>query len=362
MLTKSHVWGTSASILALVAAGACSKSGSGGSPGGGAGAGGATSATTSTGGGGGATAGSTGGSTTATSSSTTTTTTTTSTSSGTASGCPIFTATSPWNEDISAALTTTQYALPSVNLHPDFDNLAQDGIPYQYVTAAVAKSHVVFDGAPTESDTGPYPIPANPLIEGQGSGDAHMLMVETDTCVLYELFQVSKQGSTWHAYSGAIWDLKTNAARPRCWTSADAAGLPIYPGLVRYEEVASGVITHAIRFTLNTVQTAFTAPANHLAGSDTSAKDPPFGLRVRLKASVDISAAPPQAKVILTAMKKYGLILADSGSDWYIGGASSPSWDFDKDVSTLESYTGGQFEVVKPGAITTPTSNPSCSP
>jgi hypothetical protein len=287
--------------------------------------------------------------------------------SGTGAGktCPVFLPDSPWNTDISAAPVTALYKLPSAKLHPDFDNSPEDGIPYQYVDASTPRSKVTFDEhAASESDPGPYPIPANPLIEGggAGSGDAHLLMIDTDACVLYELYAASNAGGQWSAYSGATWDLKVDAKRPACWTSADAAGLPIYPGLVRYEEVAAGAINHAIRFTLDTVQTAFVAPANHLTGDDTNPSDPPYGLRVRLKASVDLSAAPPQAKIILTAMKKYGLILADAGSNWYLGGTSDPKWDFDNDVSYIEQFAGSDFEVVDPGALTTPTSTPGCMP
>ena len=180
-----------------------------------------------------------------------------------------------------------------------------------------------------------------------------MLMVETNTCVLYGIGQANLQSDGWHGYSGAIWNLKINATRPVCWTSADAAGLPIFPGLARYEEVQAGAINHALRFTMNAVQKAFVAPASHFAGTDTTPTAPPFGLRVRLKASVDISAAPPQATIILTALKKYGLILADIGSNWYISGASNAGWDFDNDVSYIEMFSGSDFEVIEPGPVTT---------
>ncbi len=272
----------------------------------------------------------------------------------------MFLLTDAWNTDISSAPTTTAFTLPSANLHPDFDNDPGDGIPYQYVNGSVTKSMVTFDDSPDESDVGPYPIPKNPLIEA--GGDGHLLMVQTDECVLYELYAANLQSDGWHASSGAIWDLKINATRPACWTSADAAGLPIFPGLARYEEVQAGAINHALRFTMNHVQAGFVAPANHLVNGHGSPPDPPFGLRVRLKASVDISGATPQAKILLTAMKKYGLILADIGSDWFITGASSPSWDFGNDVSNIESFAGSDFEVIDPGPITNATSSPSCGP
>ncbi len=286
-----------------------------------------------------------------TSSSTSSSGTTSSGSAPTAGGCPVFLPTSPWDMDISTAPTTTAFNLPSAALHPDFGTNTGYGIPYQYVTSSVTKSTVTFDGAPTESDPGPYPIPANPLIEG--GGDGHILMVDTTECVLYELYSASKQGSAWHAYSGAIWDMKINSTRPLCWTSADAAGLPIFPGLARYEEVKAGAINHALRFTMNNVQAGFVAPASHIVSGHGSPPSPPFGLRVRLKSSVDISAAPPQSKIILTAMKTYGLILADIGSNWYITGAPDPSWD-DNDLDYLKTLTGNQFEVVQPGPITGP--------
>lgn len=269
---------------------------------------------------------------------------------------------SPWNTDVS---DTTKFPTDSLSdtyiksiglsthLHPDFGSDPTYGIPFQYVNNSVTKSAVAFD-EPTESDPGPYPIPSNPLIEGggMGSGDAHMLMVQTDECVLYEIDAASKQADGWHGYSGAIWDLKVNATRPSCWTSADAAGLPIFAGLVRYEEVAKGAINHAIRFTSDSTQQAFIAPASHFSG-DVDPKLPPMGLRVRLKASYDISAAPPQSKIILTAFKKYGMIVADNGASWFFTGAPDPGWD-DNDLDYMKGVPGSAFEAIETGPLTTP--------
>ena len=224
-------------------------------------------------------------------------------------------------------------------LHPDFDAVG-DGIPYNIVNSSTPTSQVQFEYA-DESDPVPYPIPAKPAIEG--GSDAHMLMFDPSACRLWELFAVSKSGSTWSAGSGATWDLRSNALRPAGWTSADAAGLPILPGLVRYDEVATGVISHAIRFTANST-CGYIYPARHLTAAPCS-NLPPMGLRVRLKASVDISGFGPQAQVVLTALKRYGMILADNGSPWYISGAPDSRWN-DDELHHLQQITGADFEVV----------------
>ena len=229
-------------------------------------------------------------------------------------------------------------------LHPDFDAIG-DGIPYNVVTSSTPKYTVSFDYA-DESDPGPYPIPASPKIE-KGS-DRHMLMLDTSACRLYELYDVSKSGATWHAGSGAIWNLRSNALRPAGWTSADAAGLPILPGLVLYSQVQSGVINHAIRFTApNTC--GYIYPARHQTAAP-CANLPPMGLRVRLKASVDISGFGPQARVVLTALKRYGMILADNGSPWYITGEPSTHWNDDQ-LHLLQTLTGADFEVVNTSSL-----------
>jgi hypothetical protein len=285
------------------------------------------------------------------------------TGAGGAGVCSVFLPDSPWNTDISGAkvdalseayLQTINAGSPTGNLHADFGSNLDYGIPFQVVTNDVSKSPVIFDYA-DESDTGPYPIPADPLIED--GGDRHMLMVQTDECVLYELYGAEPQSDGWHAGSGAIWDLKKNATRPKCWTSADAAGLPVYPGLARYEEVASGEITHALRFTVATSQAAFVAPATHYASDDTSSEQPPMGLRLRLKADYDFAAAGPQSKVILTALQKYGMIVADNGTSLFISGASDTRWD-DDDLDFLKGVPGDAFEAIETGPLSKPADCP----
>ena len=237
-------------------------------------------------------------------------------------------------------------------VHPDFGSGLYDGqkigIPYVVVSgSSTPKAKPTFDYA-DESDPGPYPIPQNVPIEGDpnpGDGDRHALIVDRDTCTLYELYALHRSGSGWAAGSGAIWSLRSNKLRPLTWTSADAAGLPILPGLARYDEVAAGAIDHALRFTAPETRRAFIYPARHQAGDSTSPALPPMGLRVRLKASFDISGFPRQARVILTALKRYGMILADNGSPWYISGAPDPRWSND-DLHSLSRLTGADFEVV----------------
>jgi hypothetical protein len=194
-----------------------------------------------------------------------------------------------------------------------------------------------------ESDHVGYPIPSNPLIEG--GSDRHILMVDTDACRLYELFAAQQSSGTWSAGSGATWDLQSNALRPEGWTSADAAGLPILPGLVRYDEVAAGAINHAIRFTAPRSCAGYIYPALHQAGSGSCASYPPMGLRLRLKASVNISAYGAQAQIVLTALKRYGMILADNGSPMYITGAPDSHWNDDV-LHALGQVHGSDFEVV----------------
>ncbi len=221
------------------------------------------------------------------------------------------------------------------------------GIPYTSVPGTQPKSTVQFQW-PDESDAGPYPIPPNPPIEGDpnGSGDRHILIVDRDACVLYELYAAHQVGGQWYAGSGAIFDLNSNALRPDTWTSADAAGLPILPGLARYDEVASGEINHALRFTVPQTRRAYVWPARHYASSLTGAQYPPMGQRFRLKSSFVIdNSFSPDAQVILRALKKYGMILADNGSRWYISGAPDPGWDNDV-LHELDVVTGDDFEAV----------------
>ena len=273
-------------------------------------------------------------------------------------GCPVFPATSVWNQPVDRLPVAKGSAtlIGSIGLdspvHPDFGSGLYDGqkigIPYVVVSgSSTPKAKPRFDYA-DESDPGPYPIPQNVPIEGDpnpGDGDRHALIVDRDTCTLYELYALHRSGSGWAAGSGAIWSLRSNKLRPLTWTSADAAGLPILPGLARYDEVAAGAIDHALRFTAPETRRAFIYPARHQAGDSTSPALPPMGLRVRLKASFDISGFPRQARVILTALKRYGMILADNGSPWYISGAPDPRWSND-DLHSLSRLTGADFEVV----------------
>ncbi len=264
-----------------------------------------------------------------------------------ARACPIFPADNPWNERVDrlpvAAGSDALIAAIGLDapVHPDFGSFSGYGIPYTVVGHATPRTRVSFDYA-DESDKGPYPLPAHPRVEG--GGDRHVLLVDRDACKLYELYDASRTGTGWHAGSGAIWNLRSNHLRPAGWTSADAAGLPILPGLVRYDEVAAGAIRHALRFTASKTSTHFIWPARHAAG-DADPSLPPMGLRVRLKASVDISGYGRQARVVLQALKTYGMILADNGSPWYISGASNPRFD-DDDLHALGKITGADFEVV----------------
>jgi hypothetical protein len=267
-----------------------------------------------------------------------------------ARGCPIFPANNPWSERVDqlpvAAGSDAMIQAIGVDapVHPDFGSFSGYGIPFMVVGHSTARTKVTFDYA-DESDRNPYPLPAQPRIEG--GGDRHVLLVDRDACKLYELYDATRTGGTWHAGSGAIWNLRSNHLRPNGFTSADAAGLPILPGLVRYDEVAAGAIRHALRFTASKTASRHIWPARHDAG-DADPSLPPMGLRVRLKASVDISHYGRQARVVLQALKTYGMILADNGSPWYISGASDPHFD-DDDLHALGRITGADFEVVDAG-------------
>jgi hypothetical protein len=276
----------------------------------------------------------------------------------------VFPADNVWNQDVSKSKVDPRSAtlLKSVGLdkplHPDFGTVyhgAPNGIPFVVVPGTQPKVSVTFR-YDDESDHAPYPIPRNAPIEGgpKGEGDRHVLVIDKDNAKLYELFSAFPQpDGNWTAGSGAIWDMKTGAERPKGWTSADAAGLPVFPGLTRYEEVAElKAIRHALRFTVDKVRRAYVAPASHFAGSRTDANLPPFGMRVRLKASFDTSKYPPQSRVILQALKTYGMILADIGGDWFLSGAPDPRWD-DDDLSTLKRVKVRDFEVPAMGEITT---------
>ncbi|HEX3806512.1 MAG TPA: hypothetical protein VHV52_07010 [Gaiellaceae bacterium] len=274
--------------------------------------------------------------------------------------CPVFPATSVWNQPVNklpvAANSTT--LIRSIGLdtsvHADFGSGLYDGskigIPYVVVHGKkTPKSKVVFDYA-DESDKGPYPIPANVPIEGApahaNEGDRHALIVDEDSCTLYELYALQRIANGWSAGSGAIFNLRSNALRPAGWTSADAAGLPIFPGLARWDgDASTGAIRHALRFTAEQTRKAYIYPARHYASNSTDPSLPPMGLRVRLKANVDISKLPPQARIVAQALKTYGMILADNGSSWYVTGAPSPHWSNDQ-LHALGTLTGSDFEVV----------------
>ena len=272
-------------------------------------------------------------------------------------GCALFPADNPWNQRVdtlpvasnSDAIISTIGA--GTGLHPDFGSGKWDGgpigIPYNVVTAATKKVPVRFYYG-DESDPGPYPIPSKPAIEF--GSDHHILLVDSSTCRLYELFDARKKGGKWTAGSGAIWSLSSNALRPAGWTSADAAGLQILPGLARWDEVAAGHIDHALRFTVQHSRRAYVYPATHYASSLTDPNLPPMGLRLRLRGDFDTSTFPAQVRVLLEALQRYGMVVADNGSNWYISGAPDAHWNND-DLHTLGRVKGSDFEVIDPAAI-----------
>jgi hypothetical protein len=242
-------------------------------------------------------------------------------------------------------------------LHADFGSGTWDGgpigIPYTTVPGTQPKVKVTFS-TPSESDPGPYPIPPNAPVEGgsASTGDRHVIVVDSDHCELYEMWNAKLQsdGSSWKAGSGATWSLTSDAMRPAGWTSADAAGLPILPGLVRYEEVAAGHIDHAIRITVPTTRESYIWPARHEAGSTTSSSAPPMGTWLRLKSSVNPSNFPADVRPIIVALQTYGAIVADNGSAWYISGVPDSRWNND-DLHTLGSITGTDFQVVNASSL-----------
>lgn len=272
-------------------------------------------------------------------------------------GCTLFPADNIWNTPIDTLpldADSDAYVASiglDTGLHPDFGSGLYDGRPIGIPFVSVPKTQpsvpVEFSYA-DESDPGPYPIPNDAPIEGGicGAGDRHVLIVQAETCLLYELFDATPQGDGWSAGSGAIFDLRSHALRPAGWTSADAAGLPILPGLVRYEEVDAGAIKHALRFTAAPTREAYVWPARHEAGSTHDANVPPMGQRFRLRADFDISGFSAANQVILTALQKYGMILADNGGDWFLSGVPDERWDND-DLHQLKNHVrGSDFEAV----------------
>jgi hypothetical protein len=273
-----------------------------------------------------------------------------------------FPATDAWNRRVDTAPVDPRSAalIASIgateHLHPDFGadwDGGPFGIPYVVVAGTQPRVPVAFEYA-DESDRGPYPVPRDAPVEGgrDSDGDRHVIVVDRDRWKLYELYAAYPRGSGWRAGSGAVFDLTRGTTRPAGWTSADAAGLPIFPGLVRYDEVSAGAIEHALRFTVQRSRRAYVAPARHFASTLTSPNLPPMGMRVRLKASYDISRFPPQARVVLRALQRYGMIVADNGSDWFVSGAPDARWD-DEDLGTLKRVPGSAFEVVRMGPSTT---------
>ena len=282
-------------------------------------------------------------------------------------GCQIFPADNPWNTNISkypldpnsaAYIRTILTFSGSTHLHPDFGQDPTYGIPFVVVQKYQPRVPMSF-GYADQSDPGPYPFPANAPIEGgaASSGDRHVLVLEQGTCGLFETWSSYPQngGKSWQAGSGARFYLTSDALRPHGWTSADAAGLPILPALVKCAEVKAGAINHALRVTFSRTQDGYISPARHYASSYTNANYPPMGLRLRLKASYDISGFNTVSKIILTAMKQYGMFVADNGSDWFFqgegtGNNSSSCWN-DNDLDQLKTVPGSAFEVVKTGTI-----------
>jgi hypothetical protein len=266
--------------------------------------------------------------------------------------CPVFPASNPWNARVDRlpVAQNTGAIIASIGagtgLHADFGSGLWEGspigIPFDVVSRSTSRARLTFEYS-DESDQVGYPIPKGVHIEG--GSDHHALLLDKSACRLYELGGLERQSGRWHAWAGATWNLRSNRVRPAGWTSADAAGLPIFPGLARYDEVRRGVIDHALRFTVQRTRRAYVYPARHYASDLTSLSLPPMGLRVRLKASFDVRPFPRQARIVLVALKRYGMIVADNGSDWYISGAPNRGWSNDQ-LHTLGRVKGSDFEVV----------------
>ncbi|MFO0964046.1 MAG: hypothetical protein U0793_00480 [Gemmataceae bacterium] len=278
-------------------------------------------------------------------------------------GMRLFPDDNPWNQDISREDVdpNSDNLIAGIGkekrLHPDFGTVymgAPSGIPYVVVKGDQPKVPIEFEYK-DESDPGPYPVPPDAPIEGgpKSKGDRHILVLDRDNQTLYELFSAYKTEKGWKAGSGAVFDLKTNKLRPAGWTSADAAGLPLLPGLVRYDEVMEQKeIRHALRFTVTKSRRAYVQPATHFASKRTDANLPPMGMRVRLRADFDTKGYPEECQVILRALQKYGMIVADNGGDWFLSGAPDPRWNDDR-LRALKKVKGKDFEVVKMGKLYT---------
>jgi hypothetical protein len=275
-------------------------------------------------------------------------------------GCQVFPSDNAWTQDISqapllsnsATIIATIQGNGGTRLHPDFGENPDYGIPFVVVPGDQPLVPIAYAAYGDESDPGPFPIPAEAPVEGgnASSGDRHVLVLRADTCDLFELYRAFRSTNGWRADSGARFDLRSNTLRPLGWTSADAAGLPILPGLVRSEEVAAGEIKHAIRVTFSETRRGYVLPATHFASDDDNVNLPAMGMRLRLKASFDTSRLTGQARVIAVAMQRYGLIVADNGSNWFFQGAPSAGWN-DDDLNQLKAISGSNFEVVDTGPV-----------
>jgi hypothetical protein len=267
-----------------------------------------------------------------------------------------------WNQNIAKAPRAADSAKViayidshgGASIHPDFGSPREYGFPVTVVGAGAKRLPIHYTAYGSESSPGPFPIPTNAPVEGgaHAEGDRHVIVVDKSTCKLFELYRAfpqSKPKPHWNADAGAEWDLNSAALRPDGWTSADAAGLPIFPSLVRYEEAAAGHVDHAIRVTMESTRNAWIHPASHCAGDSDSGAAPPMGLRLRLKAGYGVGGMPPAARAIAVAMKEYGLIVADNGSNWYISGTSDRRWD-DGELDALKAIPGSAFEVVRSAA------------
>jgi hypothetical protein len=271
--------------------------------------------------------------------------------------CPLFPQSNPLNQDISHAPVDPRSAayIASIglsgHLHPDFGTNPSYGIPYTVVGPHQPMVPISFGEYGAESNPGPYPIPPTAPVEGAGEeGDRHVLVLQRGSCRLYELYAARRHGAGWEAGSGAVFNLRSNALRPEGWTSADAAGLPILPLLVRYPEVAAGQIDHALRVTVARTQRGYIHPATHFASDSSDPDLPPMGLRLRLRASYSLAGFHGESLVILRALERYGLIVADNGSSWYITGAPDPRWN-DADLEQIKRVPGSAFEAVDTGPI-----------
>jgi hypothetical protein len=279
---------------------------------------------------------------------------------GPLNGCPVFPADNAWNTDISTVpLRSNSSAIVSQVLadqpgagflHADFGGGGAYGIPYVTVPASLGRVPVNFTEFPAESDPGPYAAPLGAPIEG--GSDAHVIAIDRDNCQLFEMYHSSPANGSWNAGSGATWNLRSDALRPAGWTSADAAGLPIFPGLARFDEVSSGAIHHALRFTVDQTQRGYVAPARHFASSSSNPNRPAMGMRFRLRASFDLTPYHGEALIVLQALKTYGMIVADNGTNWYVTGAADSRWD-DNDLNQLKNVPGAAFDVVDTGPVTT---------